>query len=142
MASKRRKKAKRVEALIIDRSRWLRGNIENSTLLDKEGNMCCLGFYSLALGLSKKDILGVDQPDNAVRESCRLYPGWLVCQDYGGAAATNDANRLMEDNDAVGVDSRSRERKIARAFKEHGVVVKFVGKGRPEGSPQRGDLDP
>ena len=46
--------------LLIDRLRWARGgNNGNAALLNEDGNMCCLGFLAIEMGLTRDDIDGV-----------------------------------------------------------------------------------
>lgn len=48
--------------LVIDRTKWARGGINGSSmLLNDEGNMCCLGFAAIAVGLSEDDIIDVGE---------------------------------------------------------------------------------
>lgn len=60
-----------MEKLIIDRSKWRTGHTaENATgqgftaLLNDQGFMCCLGFYSLACGYTEEEIRGVGEPQD------------------------------------------------------------------------------
>lgn len=54
--------------LVIDRTRWQRGNPAGSSSLlnHKTGKMCCLGFYALAEGLTKYQIKDMSSPRAAV----------------------------------------------------------------------------
>jgi hypothetical protein len=63
------KKYKDVKKFVVKRNKWLRGNTDDSTLLDSRGRMCCLGFYSRACGLPKKMIADESAPANAVNNN-------------------------------------------------------------------------
>jgi hypothetical protein len=49
--------------VVIDRTRWLRGEPEDSYLLRSEdGKMCCLGFAELAAGATPEEITDSGAP--------------------------------------------------------------------------------
>lgn len=100
--------------LTIVRSKWLHGGIGDSMLLDNAGNMCCLGFYSLACGHSKEDIQNVTEP--------------LYVKNWRGAKR-EDADiyySMMRVNDDEILSEAQREQEIAEYFKALGVNVTFV----------------
>jgi hypothetical protein len=105
--------------LVIDRSKWLRGEGQDESYLlrKKDGKMCCLGFYGLACGLTEEDILMKGTP-----EEVEVFwgPGsWLV-------SGIMDANELMSINDGRHRSAKERELKIAALFSKHGVEVEFI----------------
>ena len=59
-----------MQKLVIDRTRWLRGEgpEESALLRPTDNKMCCLGFDALRRGLTSDEIKGVEAPKN--------YPLW------------------------------------------------------------------
>lgn len=115
-----------VKEFTIDRSKWLRGEGSADSFLVRasDGKMCCLGFYGKACGILKKEMRGMQEPDEVGQKFEDAAP-WLFDGVSGpsGVCAT-----LMRENDTVGGVGRDRERKVKELFAEHGVKVKFVGK--------------
>jgi hypothetical protein len=120
----RRKMAKKVTTLVIDRSRWGTGSLggelqapDNST--KRAGLRCCLGFYCLAAGYAEKQITRRGMP--ASLASSNKLPEWLLDRD-----PQSDVNKLAKINDAL--ISTNREERIKKIFAKHGVKVRFIGK--------------
>jgi hypothetical protein len=123
--------------LVIDRSRWRRGEgTMGSSLLGADGKMCCLGFYCKAVGKADGEIRGVAYPDSVG------VGGWLD-KDYGlseipeehldghpvlGKPPTRRVAQMMAAvNDTVWLTPEAREAWLAAAFKRLGDVdVEFV----------------
>jgi len=117
--------------LVIDRQKWLRGEgTEKSYLLRSEdGKMCCIGFYSLACGMNKNDIIEITAIDEA-REKGRIVPEqmeWLAKRTSPTSViSTTDANYLMAINDDPDYTDSYREQRITKEFATHGVEVEFI----------------
>jgi hypothetical protein len=115
--------------LVIDRSKWLRGEGANPSALlrSEDGKMCCLGFYGLACGAKPRDIRDVSAPADLAG---RVFPGWLtrVDSDDGCDSIANspDAAMLMNINDEIHMSDNQRERELSEIFARHGIDVEFV----------------
>lgn len=112
--------------LTIDRTKWLRGEgTGNSALLrEKDGKMCCVGFYCLALGKTKEEISERKWP-------LKTWPefAWLVRQEDtlrrpNDETCDNNGVTLWKLNDNPEVENR--EARIAEAFAKNGVEVEFI----------------
>jgi hypothetical protein len=111
----------------IDRSRWLRGDVFDtpSQMRDRQGRMCCLGFYAESCGA--KAMTGKACPSDL--KDLPEEASWLVVKhDY---RSVQDV--FTEANDASCESEKNREKKIKQLFAERGVKVKFVGR-----TPKRG----
>ena len=121
---------------IIDRSKWVQGGDDNfaklgdSCLLNSEGNMCCLGFYSEACGVPRKLLADETEPNEL---KCRVPHMSL------GEKSTRFATDLMRLNDNVktyslghetypGVRRKDKEKLLKEKFALIDVEVKFVGR--------------
>jgi hypothetical protein len=134
-----------IKELTINRKKWYRGwGSENSCLLNPQsGKMCCLGFYALQSGLSKKDIKNMPTP-GAVRKLLRgdevyLNDGNTISQpakpiqwntklmQRNRDLHTRTGDNLIDVNDNDSISDEEREKKITSLFKRIGVAVKFIG---------------
>jgi hypothetical protein len=125
---------------VIDRSKWLRGKgpTDSYLLRSSDGKMCCLGFFSLACGLTQdqikdvqapKQLIGLDSGGHHINLLSRTDGFWLMQSDdniHTPDTHTPDTCRLMEDNDNRMISEQEREEKITRLFAANGVTVKFV----------------
>lgn len=123
----------------IKRSNWVRGDKGGkSRLLNDQGNMCCLGFFSVACGLSKSDIDDVGEPNEITPspENTDKLPGWLVKLECDYNEDENDAGyiyfvdepdteKLININDDSELSENTREFKIKEIFKSHDIDVEF-----------------
>lgn len=109
--------------LVIDRSRWLRGEGHGESYLVRscDGKMCCLGFYALACG-DDPEVLRNERSPAEVWDKTRI-PGWLI---DGAGNNTEIADALMKINDSETMPAVEREGKIWEIFANHGVSVEFV----------------
>lgn len=117
-----------VTRLVIDRSRWLRGEGAGCSALLRRGDekRCCLGFYGQVIGVPDPLLLGRTSPqDTATRD---LWPDWL----FNNALNTDTCCLLMDLNDDRSVVNR--EARIASIFAGRGVEVAFVDGPPPESS--------
>lgn len=114
----------KVVSFDIDRRYWSRG-AGGSSLLNDEGEMCCLGFYSLACGVKFDSIDYVSYP-HGIRGKRPRQMDWL----FALSPFKNDRNEseyaLANLNDKEDVRNSDRERKIKRRFARAGVTVNFV----------------
>lgn len=130
----------KVIELIIERSRWARV-VSNkigddltynapcglSLLLNANGGMCCLGFYSRACGLTHTKIYRKCSP--SFGEKLPAQMSWLI----RWFALSGDANELMRINDLSSSavlgefsSSEKQEEGIQKVFAKHGIKISFV----------------
>jgi len=112
--------------LVIDRSKWLRGegDMQSRLIRPSDGKMCCLGFYGLALGVSRDAMLDRSTPAQAMRKGGDQFPPWT--EAVQGLDEVNVCARLMSENDTVELSAAERERRITELFALRGVEVVFV----------------
>jgi len=132
--------------VIIDRSRWSRGNTsgENKLCLRKidakrctryepnptclPGNMCCLGFASLVLGANHRQILGKTMPHEVKKDLPGLNDGpkseWVVVTRRD----TKFASKAAGINDDIKMTDKVREKRLKALAARHGFKFVFVGK--------------
>ena len=114
---------------IIDRNTWLRGEGEDQSKLlrESDGKMCCLGFYSLACGLSKEQINNQVTPIDLYDSGNKIPEGldWLAPDNN---TLTKQALKLMKINDlpACWISVEDREAKIIAEFASQGIQVEFI----------------
>lgn len=97
--------------------------------------MCCLGFFALKQGLTRKEILHVGQPDGVFTEKClpaeraswvkRKFQG-LVIGKVTDPRATRVCNKLMRVNDDTYISDTERESKLTRLFAKIGWKPRFI----------------
>jgi hypothetical protein len=116
--------------LIIDRTKWLRGDPTAPRLLQPDtGKMCCLGFFALSCGYTAADIIDRTTPES-LTDMNRRWPKWVLEEHEGQAFDSDEVCALINRNDATRITGAKREKEIAAIFAKHGVEVEFVG-GEP-----------
>ena len=106
----------------IYKDKWVRGNgyfkgndFGSSALLNKEGNMCCLGFLGEACGISRARMLNLTSPFYVDDDhSNHNYPD--VVKDWSEFILVNDNKKLTD---------RQRQDRLRRMFKNIGYKVSF-----------------
>ncbi len=134
----RKDSAGKVVELWIERSRWARKTppdtgrgIESingmSRLLNEEGGMCCLGFYSRACGVPISTMYNICSPSQI-----NLLPHemkWLEKQENQDRIS-HDGSELIRYNDRSCKDQMMSEQQqechIRKLFKKNGVTVQIV----------------
>lgn len=110
----------RPKKFVVQRSKWLRGTVVKSVLLDAEGRMCCLGFVSAQCGVPDEDLIEVSQPCFTI---CQAHlVGLLVTPD---GSHTDLAQYAMMLNDGR-MRNDVREAQLSALFAEHGYEMEFV----------------
>lgn len=114
----------------IKRSEWLRGNPNTASLLDRYNNKCCLGFFSLACGLTKNQIDRLTHPSQVIEENLELkpevYPDWVLAKTFHNSIRnSSDINSLIKINDDTEINDSEREEKIKEIFAKHNITVEF-----------------
>lgn len=131
------KKDGKVVAFTISRKFWGNGNNKNGGRLlrvTKNGDkMCCLGFYSLACGISKKAIRGKQMPTElAPNLKQEMLLAWLRGNSNlkkNGSKFLNNQDWLAMVNDTNFGYYKTVERKeafIKKVFAANKIQVKFV----------------
>lgn len=112
-----------MEKLVIDRSRWLRGEGGDYSKLLRSGDnkMCCLGFYLRNLGYSDENIEDLCTPNSVLTATT---VSWLLKD--GGVYNSDDSCELMKVNDTKAVTPQEREDRVKELFLKNGVEVTFV----------------
>jgi hypothetical protein len=110
-----------MEKLVIDRTKWLRGEGVGCLLDPEREKMCCLGFEMLRLGYGTEQIHNVGMPISVSYGPANNT--WLVESGCRGAA---DVSRLSQINDNTGLPAVERETKIAEIFARHNIEVEFI----------------
>lgn len=105
----------------VKRSDWFRGQGGfRSKLLNPINNkMCCLGFYALAKGAKREDIM-----DRAAPNSCPDQP-WsqdLIASSFN----TISTESLINTNDSPALCEAEREERLTILFSNIDVQVEFV----------------
>ncbi len=90
---------KRLKWVELDPDRWLRGGklAPVSRLLDKEGQMCCMGFAAMAYGIPPEEILD----KHYVCRKQKFIESFSSDEDYKGVYGINDRNTLVSDRTRV-----------------------------------------
>lgn len=155
--------------LVIDRSKWMRGEEKPGKLLRKsDGKMCCLGFFSLACGLKPDEIIELGEPQEPFEHAPgrshedippamaflinvgEEEPDWDEDGEFAPTRrlqVSKSGETLMGLNDDTVIAESDREEQIAGVFAMHGVRVTFVdgdGADRPAKAiiSARGAKDP
>lgn len=117
-----------VKEFTIKRSEWYRGKgYLHSKLLDDCGLKCCLGFFALECGLSKEEILDIEEPAQLLSkdEDSKLIEWETFLVDELGSN-TSDCSSLMLINDSKVSSDKEKEDSIIRIFNNKGIKVSFV----------------
>ena len=113
--------------VVVDRSRWLRGEGSMKSFLFRptDGKMCCLGFACLANGDNESVISGARSPSAWWIESQAL-PG--IKTNWGWNAYVE----AMSINDAQDLRDAKREEMLTETLARVGIELTFVdGPVRP-----------
>lgn len=121
-----------VTEFTIKRSKWLRGEKDDSALLrERDRKQCCLGIYLEACGAPLELMNGVPTPSDLA--DCDV-PEWLVREesdfDWDAEPVTRTVDsdltdRLVAVNDSPDLADPDREAAIAARFQEVGITVRF-----------------
>jgi hypothetical protein len=127
---------KKLIPLTIDRKKWVRGDIGGeSRLLNKQGNMCCLGFACKALGFRESAIDDITSPESL---TAMVYKPALRIEKLGKLIGSRvyektvlienseDCQSAMNINDDDKISEEDREAQLKPILKKLGFSVKFV----------------
>lgn len=112
----------------IDRTKWIRGEGYNESYLLRlsDSKMCCLGFFSLACGLTPEEIYGKRGISLVMKEFREKYPEWVFPVRNNQFVVSIDAGALEATNDSKYTSEGEREEFIRAAFSKHGIEVEFI----------------
>lgn len=121
------------KTFIIDRSILRCGGTAGhgpgvTSLLNKEGFMCCLGQIGLQCGVPKEELLSKAEPrcisnEHGERIKFLLEYSRITTQNHNSVLA----KEAMEIND-YGISFRQRESRLKKLFDKYGYEIQFVGK--------------
>ncbi len=103
--------------LVIDRSKWLRGDRDSYLLRPSDQKMCCVGMYLAQCGVPLDDLRWKVTAEDVL--PLPVTTQWLVATDNDLAVVlygVNDDRTLTEEDREVG---------IASEFAKVGVQVEF-----------------
>lgn len=108
----------RTLTVVVDRSRWLRGEGEALSRLLRihDSKMCCLGFACLAAGHLEKDIIDIATPYGIKTRTPVLLPNYNL----------HWAGEAMSVNDDVQITESHREASITELLASIGIAMSFV----------------
>ena len=116
-----------MKQLIIDRKKWRTGGdffTEKglTKLLNREGYMCCLGFYSLQIGnKTEKEILNMTCPYQVENQI-----GIESLVSKNGEVNSIFAYDAIEINDNDLISNEDREQRLIELFKGEGIEISFI----------------
>jgi len=117
----------------VDRTKWVRGRRREfgaTGLLNRQGNLCCLGHYCQQLGVPDVYLYGRGNPapaaEDAAEDGDYEIPG-LVQWHGGRAHATLLTRCAVRVNDDPSISDAERERELSALFASHGIKVEFYG---------------
>jgi len=102
-----------ITELVIDRARW-----GTSALLNKNGTMCCLGFFSKACGVPDEQMLNVSFPEY------RWTYEFGLNKEFAGLHAHTVAAKI-NDNDEY--SKEQKEIMLIDLFAKNGITLSFTG---------------
>ena len=112
----------------VHRNNWLRGYGVNSSLLDRNGDRCCLGFLAQACGYQDSELR-----DKACLEDLssldrfvKLPPGLITEESSDYFRDSDIAKKLMEINDTGMLPETVREQQLTKTFNSLNIEVEFV----------------
>ena len=111
----------------VKRSKWVRGGLNTkygpTYLLNKEGNMCCLGFVCKKLGASKDELFRVGFP-SFIQSSHKIAKTFQeLLPDLDGKVFEDEAASI---NDDPLLKSNTREARLKKLFRSRGHEIVFV----------------
>jgi len=115
----------KVIKVVIKRSKWLRGT-GDGTLLNEDGERCCLGFLGKVCGYSDKDLKRKGTPMDLNTKTFKngKWPKTILSPEY--RYNTDLTEDLVSANDDTNVLGANKERRIKSLGKKGGIDFQFV----------------
>ena len=120
-----------VKKFKVKRSKWFRGQgSDDSFLLNNEGQMCCLGFYSAACGIKKSYLKNEEAPGEINSDIQNQWQTFLlndsdIDTEEQYKIDSWACTQLMKINDDENMSDTEREEKLTKLFANDGIEVKF-----------------
>ncbi len=114
----------------IDRKTWRRGGdvydeqFGETSLLNPQGFMCCLGQCLLQEGLTKDKLLNT--PDPAGSEVANSFATVGDGESFDYYLNTSLAKKAMTVNDNPDLQDVEREEKLIQLFKDNNLEIEFI----------------
>ncbi len=109
---------------IVDRRTWFRGQgSDESLLLNRDGQRCCIGFVGAQCGINDTLLLGIpdvfrfELKQRITGGIAKKFPPWLR---FGGAAS-----KAYNLNDCKILSETERETGLQKLFAENGDEIVF-----------------
>lgn len=122
--------------LVIDRSRWLRGegSLRSSLYRASDKKMCCLGFDAVSCGIDISVMAEVASPIGLGY----FYPtsAWRIMDDDGYKTNSHVVGNMMEINDEKAMTDTEREASLIPLFASVGIDLSFIDGNPNEESSQ------
>jgi len=124
-----------MKKLVVDRSKWLRGEGGKVSYLLRVGDskMCCLGFVCVDSGISPEEIEGNPTPRDFISEMWDLIPGlmdklpkWLYDGEFPTDSVPNVVMDMMQINDSQEISGEVREQELTKLFASVDVEIQFI----------------
>lgn len=117
-----------IKRFVVSRATWLRGSFRESSLLDRSGRQCCLGFVAEQLGVSRDLLLDESMPEDLDAQSPAFACISGVLANIVGQRGENTvlANAAIAINDDGDVCDESREVALSELFAAYGYELEFV----------------
>ena len=115
--------------LVINRAKWRTGDYSHNetgkgetSLLNKEGFMCCLGFRCNQMGIPKKELLNIGVP--------AMLSDKFDIPDLINTLGNDSefANEAMSINDDSSTTPKEKEKLITNHFAKKNIIVIFKGR--------------
>lgn len=113
-----------MKKLVIDRSKWLRGE-SPSYLLTNDGSMCCLGFWCKSQGIEDDAIIHRGLP-TAISPRDLIKAGVTDMEPFLGVNRPWMWDMFASINDDTSINDSERETKLEKLFNNIGYTVEFI----------------
>lgn len=113
--------------LVIDRARWLRGELDSMLLRPRDQKMCCLGFLGLACGYEPDRIRGLGTPKDCADD---MWPSEVLDEEDDDLLIVQDSfwtDRAIDINDCDAYSEARREAELIAHFAKIGITLTFTG---------------
>ena len=111
-----------MKKLVISVKKWLRGVNTESTLRNKNGCMCCLGFLARDCGATVKDILNKTTPMMVPDIS---WPKDLLTSDELGVLDSRLSSEIVSVNDNTSLSLKEKQSQLKQLFLKIGYRLTF-----------------
>lgn len=111
--------------LIIDRTKWLRGEggAKSFLIRPSDRKMCCIGFLGLECNIPKESLFSVNRADDYFDDDEIKYkwPSWLFNEEI-----KSDGNLVYLINDSMHITDQEREEQLIELFKRNDIELQFI----------------